>query len=309
MNRRCKPGHAGSNPQTIRTGFTMVEMVAAIAIMGIIAAGIAVFLRMPLQAYQDTERRAAISDTTNTVFTYMKRDLQNALPNSVRLTSDGNVVYLEFLAVRTAGRYRSTPPTPAAAWDANNCPDTNVDGYADENVLEFGVADTCLTSLGALPHLDAVVNSDFVVVYNLGTGFTGGDAYASGAVTGGNKAKITAVATGANGENVIRFQSNTFPLDSPAHRFQIVSGPVTYVCDPDAGTFTRISGYAISAAQPKAPAGTSALLAKGITACTITYDQNVIDQRMGLVSVWLTFSDPNATALNLFQQIQATNVP
>ena len=53
-----------------------------------------------------------------------------------------------------------------------------------------------------------------------------------------------------------------------------------------------------------------ALLAKRITACTITYDQNVINQRVGVVSIRLGFSDAvSATAANLFQQIQVSNVP
>jgi MSHA biogenesis protein MshO len=109
---------------------------------------------------------------------------------------------------------------------------------------------------------------------------------------------------------VISFQSNIFTLESPARRFQIVSGPVTYVCDPTAGTLQRIAGYPITAAQPAPPAGTSALLAQGISGCTITYDQNVINQRGGIVSLWLRFTEAaGGVAANLFQQVQVSNEP
>lgn len=291
-------------------GFTLVELITVIAITGIIAAAVAVFLRLPLQGYQDAQRRAAITDAADTAFTRLKRDLQTALPNSVRVTNAGAVFYLEFLQTRTGGRYRSQPPLPAVATGANTCPDANGDTFADENVLLFGVADTCFTTLGALPDFGTVVpNSDFAVVYNLGPGYTNADAYASGGVTGGNKSLITSIAAGSGGENVIAFQSNTFNLESPGRRFQVISGPVSYVCDPAAGTLRRISAYAIATAQPTPPAGASALLAKNIAACTITYDQNVVNQRSGLVSIWLSFSDPNATAVNLFQQVQIGNVP
>ncbi|MCO5098026.1 MAG: hypothetical protein M9884_11240 [Rhodocyclaceae bacterium] len=109
-----------------------------------------------------------------------------------------------------------------------------------------------------MPDLAAIVTGaagDFLVVYNLGPGFTGANAYASGGVTGGNKSRITAVAAGAGNEDRIDFQSLAFPLASPDRRFHVVAGPVTYICDPVAQTLTRQWGYAIGAAQATPPAG------------------------------------------------------
>jgi MSHA biogenesis protein MshO len=290
-------------------GFTLIEMIAVMAITGIVAAMVAVFLRLPLSTYQDVQRRAAISDTADTAFSAIKRDLQTALPNSVRIASSGPVFYLEFLQTRGGGRYRVGEPSTPVAPGANTCPDTDGSGTANENVLQFGVADTCFTTLGAVPNLAVIAaNADFVVIYNLGPGFTGADAYASGGVTGGNKSLVTSAAAGTGGENVIRFQSHTFTLESPARRFDIVSGAVTYVCDPVAGTLSRISGYTIAAAQPTPPAGTAALLAKGVTGCTMTYTQNVVNQRNGIVSLWIRLADPSGgTTENLFQQVQVSN--
>lgn len=292
-------------------GYTLIEMIAVIAITGVVAAMAAVFLHLPLSTYQDVQRRTSISDTADTAFERIKRDLQSALPNSVRVTSVGSVVYLELLQARTGGRYRAGAPQTPVAPGANTCPDVDLDGTANDNVLAFGVADTCFTTLGGIANLGGIAaNSDFLVVYNLGAGFTNADAYASGAVTGGNKSLVTAAAAGAGGENVIRFQSATFSLESPGHRFHVVSGPVSYVCDPAAGTLRRVSGYAIAAAQPTPPAGTSVVLAKGVTGCTITYDQNVANLRNGLVSMWLRFADPaGGASQNLFQQVQVSNDP
>jgi hypothetical protein len=75
---------------------------------------------------------------------------------------------------------------------------------------------------------------------------------------------------------------------------------------------TRISGYAIAAAQPTPPAGASVRLAQGIGAggCTIIYNQNVINQRIGIVSIQLTFADAtSATNVNQYQEVQVSNVP
>ena len=298
-----------ASERVTQAGFTLVEMITVMAITGIIAAAVAVFLKLPLQSYQDAQRRASITDAADTAFALLKRDLQTALPNSVRVTNAGTLFYLEFLQARTGGRYRADTPSPVGTFGGNDCPDTNGDTFADENVLRFGAADTCFTTLGTIPNLAAITSSDFVVVYNLGPDFTGADAYATGNATGGNKSLITAATAGSGGENVIQFQSNTFDLESPGRRFHVISGAVSYVCDPTARTLRRYSGYAISAAQPTPPAVTSVLLAQSITACTMTYDQNPINQRTGVVSIWLSFADPNATALNLFQQVQVSNVP
>ncbi|MES2563509.1 MAG: prepilin-type N-terminal cleavage/methylation domain-containing protein [Pseudomonadota bacterium] len=292
-------------------GFTLVEMVAVMSITALVAAMAAVFLRAPLQSYQDTERRAAMTDAADTAFVLMKRDLQNALPNSVRIAMAGSVVYLEMLSMRSGGRYRANAALPGLASGPGTCPDVNGNASADENALQFGIADSCFTSLGNVPGLAGIVpGSDFVVVYNLGSGFLNADAYSSGNATGGNKSLITSVATGVGGENVIAFESTSFNLDSPGRRFQVVSGPVTFVCDPTAGTLSRISGYAITAAQLTPPVGATALLAKGVTACTLTYDQNVINQRNGIVSIWLRLTDPGGGAIvSLFQQVQVSNLP
>jgi MSHA biogenesis protein MshO len=305
-----------SNRRLPRRGFTLVELIAVMSITAIVAAMVAVFIRLPMQAYQDIQRRADISDAADTVFSQIKRDLQTALPNSIRVTTAAGITYLEFLPVRTSGRYRADVPVPAVPSSANTCPDTDGNTVANENVFQFGVSDTCMTTIGALPNFGSIVaNSDYLVVYNLGIGFTNANVYESGAATGGNKSLITATAAGVGGENVVRFTAHTFNLDSPGRRFQIVSGPVTYVCDPTPGaptfgTVRRITGYAIAAAQPTPPVGASAQLAQNITACTITYNQNVINQRAGIVAIALTFADSaGGTAVNLFQQVQVSNVP
>jgi MSHA biogenesis protein MshO len=295
-------------------GFTLVEMITVIAIIGVIAAAVAVFIRAPLLAYQDAERRAAVTDTADTAFAMLKRDLQTALPNSVRVTSAGAVFHLEFLQARTGGRYRAADPSPVPATGGNTCADTNGDGLADENVLQFGVPDACFTTLGAVPGLGTIVaGSDFVVVYNLGPNFSGADAYESGPGTGGNKSRIIAAIAGAGGENVITFQPTSFALESPGRRFHVIAGPVAYECDPGGGTLRRFSGYPIATAQPTPPAATPALLARRVTGCTIDYNQNATNaanQRVGVVSIWLRLADAGgAGTVNLFQQVQVSNAP
>lgn len=311
MPRSTNPNFARLRRRSGADGYTLVELVTVMAVTAILAAITAVFLRLPLQIYVDVERRAVVSDAAETAFSLIRRDLQAALPNSIRVSAVGSVYYLEFLHARTGGRYRADAPSVPVPTSANTCPDADGDGFANDNVLRFGVVEACFTSLGAIARFETIVpGADFLVVYNLGAGFAGADAYASGAVSGGNKSLIVGVAEGANSEAVVRFEPVTLTLDAPARRFHIVSGPVTYVCDPIAGTLQRISGYPISAAQPRPPAGTGVLVAQGLTGCTFTYDQNVVNQTHGIVSLWLRFTDPkggDSATHDLLQQVQVSN--
>lgn len=299
---------------TLRSrGFTLIELITAMVLTGILAAAAAVFLRVPIAGYFDLARRAALTDIADLAVRRFSRDVQTALPNSVRVAGvcDGlTPCYLEYLEVRTGGRYREEP-----SGGATLCP-AGAGAYTD--ALQIGSVDTCLRSLGPIPDLLTIATGaaagDFLVIYNLGPGFAGADAYASGGVTGGNKSRILArSAPGAN-EDRIDFQNLAFPLASPDRRFHVVSGPVTYICNPVAQTLTRQWGYAISAGQGTPPAGgSSALLATGVTECSFTYNPNVVAQRNGTVSVRLQLSqaDPAGTTerITLFSQVHVSNVP
>jgi MSHA biogenesis protein MshO len=83
-------------------GFTLVEAVVSIAVVGVLFAIVALFLRSPVQGYLDTTRRAELSDIADVAVRRLVRDLRLALPNSVRVDASGR--YLEFLQVTGGGR-------------------------------------------------------------------------------------------------------------------------------------------------------------------------------------------------------------
>src|SRR5690606_28790817 len=85
------------------SGFTLVEAVIVIAISGIVAAVVAVFIRAPVESYLDLNTRAELTDIADTAVRRMARDVRLALPNSIR--SPGAQCF-EYLATSTGGRYR-----------------------------------------------------------------------------------------------------------------------------------------------------------------------------------------------------------
>ena len=284
-------------------GFTLVEMVIVILITGILGGMVAVFIRVPVQGYLDVTARAVLADTADTAARRLTRDVRQALPNSLRVSTDG--LYLELLLTRTGGRYLSESDPPGLG-----------------NVLAFDPAGShanSFTVVGAMPAdalgtRQAIRAGDQVVVYNLGQAYTPNDAYACSAATGCNRVRVAGVAG-----NVVTLQDPPFaldpaPLPSPSKRFQVVTMPVTYACNLETGTLTRYAGYAIQAAQPvvaeAAPLLGGALLARQVTACRFSYGQLANVQR-GLVNVDLSLGAANSSTgiLRLVQQVQARNTP
>src|SRR5205814_7956125 len=84
QRRGMSMGRASSSWQPQR-GFTLLEAVLVIAMTGIVAAMVAVFIRAPVNAYVDQARRAELSDAADTALRRMAREVQRALPNSVRV--------------------------------------------------------------------------------------------------------------------------------------------------------------------------------------------------------------------------------
>lgn len=294
-----------------RRGFTLVEMIVVIVITGIIAAAVAVFIRAPVQGYVDLVARAELADEADTAVRRMSRDLRLALPNSIRVSaqSNGNN-YLELLLTNTGGRYLT---------------DTD-DTSLGSDILSFtSPSDTSFRVVGDLPTDAArqIRAGNWIVVYNLGPGQTPADAYCTG-TSCNNRAQVAADVVPAS--RTITLLSNPFApapsspanpaggvgaFRSPANRFQVVTTPVTYECNPATGMLTRYSGYAISQAQPTAPiaGATNGLLAGGVTGCAFNY--GLTNESNGLVGISLTMQRPgtNSGTITLFHQVHVDNTP
>ena len=273
-------------PPSAQQGFTLIELVMVIVIMGVIGTTLAVFMRAPVDAYLDSGRRAALTDLADTAVRRIARDVARALPNSLRTPSTQCV---EFIPTRTGGRYRAEP-------------DSGVVGNQAAAVLDFTVSDTSFNMLAnnaSLPAEQRIVANDVVVVYNLGV--PGADTYA-----GDNSSVVAGVTAGT--ESTISIAAKQFPLASGSNRFQVVPGNekiVSFVCS--GGRLLRSSDHAYANSCPTSGA-TVAVLANNVSACNFVYNGSDL-QRNGLVQMTITLTDSSGDSISLYHEVHVSNTP
>jgi MSHA biogenesis protein MshO len=278
-------------------GFTLIEAIVVIVITGILVGIVSIFIRGPVQNYVETAARAELADAADTALRRITREVHRALPNSVRVGAGGTAV--EFFPTSSGGRYLAADDVVTTT----------------EPVLDFNnTANTQFAVVGQMPTPAIVAGTDSIVIFNLGGGMERADAYA-----GRNIAAVASVSG-----NRITMASNPFAvqdsgalaetplLQSPGHRFHVVSTPVMYICDTTAGTLTRYWGYSASAAMTVPPVGASvksARLASNLTACTFSYDASSTNTRTALLSVSISLqrADKADPPMRLLHQVHVDN--
>jgi len=298
------------------TGFTLIEAAIVIAVTGIIAAIVAIFIVSPVKGYVLSTLHAQMTDAADATLRRLQRDVRLALPNSVRVTDSAGTAG-SCIAGATTCFIEFIPTTSGALYRAQG------DGSSGGNILNFtDTSSKTFDLLGIMPTPAPVAgaNGDYVVVYNLGPNFSPANAYllSSGqcatAGQGCNIAQIAQIGSGAS--NTITLSSNPFanqspPLPSPNNRFQIVpnSGPVTYTCSPSAGApVNRYTGYGWAVAQPTSFAVTPAV-ALSNAICVVDYAPAVL-QRDGILFITINIIDAaSGDKVTVFREIHVDNSP
>lgn len=272
-------------------GFTMIEMVMVIVILGVVGGMVAVFMKGPIDAYVAAGHRAALTDVADSTARRMARDISKALPNSILNTSSSCI---EFIPTKTGGRYRA---------------DDTAQG------LDFSRPDGSFNMLGdntLLPANQRIVAGDLIAIYNLG--IAGASAHDNPST---NISQVTTVSAPINAASApetpldisvpgVPASARQFPLASPGNRFHVIPAAenvVAYVCDVLSGRLTRtVRGFA-DAACPS----TGSAMAANISACNFDYAGSDL-QRNALVKLQLTFSR-NGESVSLYHEVHVDNTP
>jgi len=263
-------------------GFSMIELIVVITVLGILAAGTAIYLVRSMQAYTDAVRRDALTALARAATERVVRELRNAVPNSIRiatLSSAGVTTHcLEFMPIRRASAYLDLPLT------------------------------TAISSFLAVPYGNPGPGNLHVVVYPYAT---------SPLYAGGSPGQVADYDTTASdpATGTVRLNpAHQFNFASARKRFFIVTDPVSFCIDDGSNRLNRHATYGIVQPQAVPPAGTPALLAEniylldgGASVTPFRYDPGDLS-RAGVVTLDFRFMQEGEW-VRLRQEVQIRNAP
>ena len=297
-------------------GFTLVELVMVIVIMGVIGGMVSVFMKSPIDAYFASARRAALTDTADTVVRRIARDIQRALPNSLRPLNNSQCI--EFIPTRTGGRYRAA--------------DAGALSFGSPGSSSFNVFGDFTAVSTTVPADQQIKPLDVIVLYNLGIPGTAGlDAY-----SGTNIASVTAVAatpTGTPPETALTVTvpgtvNATFPFLNTTNRFQVVptgENVVAYVCanlgaSGEGSCKNNLCLYRqvlpLTTADPAVSGcptpslvspGKASILASKLGPCNFNYSPD--QQHNALIGMTLQLNDDSGESVSLYHEVHVSNTP
>ncbi|MCP4472196.1 MAG: prepilin-type N-terminal cleavage/methylation domain-containing protein, partial [Gammaproteobacteria bacterium] len=259
-------------------GFSLIELIGVIVLLGLLAAGAGLLILNPIGAYDAQVRRQQLVDQGEMALRQIARDLQRALPNSVRIAPAGAGFALEMVNIVDGARYRDEY---GGAYLAD--PDF---------VLDFTAPDTAFKLLGRLNDPATVSPNHRLVIDNTSTNISAEavDSDQGGIITDANTALVYATLNpGPNQEGHISLSTAfQFPQQSPGQRVFLVDSAISYLCNPATGTIVRYSADGFDNPQEIPPGGAvSDTLVSQVIDCNASYTSGTA-QRGGILTFDIT---------------------
>jgi MSHA biogenesis protein MshO len=281
---------------TRQRGFTLVELIVVMVIVGVIAGVLVLQLRPAMQSYLAIRQRANLTSQADAALRRIIGEVHTAVPNSLRYSLESQQTQcIEFVPTKAGGRYRT-------AQDYTNV--NQPKGAA----LVPGVP---VTTFDTLTEVDAsVTQDDFVVVGNVNRD----DVYAGTNV--GTIATVAGLTPGVARNTITLKAAATFPAGYEGGRFLVVpkaERAVTYTCtmptSGSTGTIVRVTGYTPNAAPWKTcPTGPAILVAK-VSDCSFLYHESEgATQQSGYLQLRLGLTDGDES-VKLTMGAHVENVP
>ena len=277
-------------------GVSLVELVVVMTIIGVLSSIAVTMVTRVASGQQGNRDRLTLAVTADAAIARVADEVQAALPNSVRLISNVDGVWIEWVPVVDAGRYRGATDT------VNVLPGDPLD-LADASDNQFDVIGTAIGNpAGSVPA------GSSLVVQNLGA--PEADVYL------GTSRRAGVVLTNA-GRHVAFTANDALPNSTNTQRFFITSTPVTLACVAATGglfDLVRYSNYGWQSAQPAslthaAWAGATRVLVLGsLGSCSASYSAALAN--MGLMNLRLSLGAAGSPAhMDFLQQLAIDNTP
>ncbi len=263
-----------------QTAFTMIELVIVIVLLGILSVSFAKILSQSVSGYMDAKGRNEHSQTAKWVTEVITRSVREALPQSIRTGTSGNLDCVEYTEIINASSYFNLPANgPVSSF----------------NIVAYDLAFQPGLSAAIMP-----INSSSIYIGN-------------GVVT-----PIASISSSGPQQSLVTLVAPTnFFQRSPQNRLYVLSSPITFCLDNSSGLISRYSNYGFSASLAFPPSsGTSEIIAENFWANGNVFNyQSGSLQRSGLLQINFVIQDRNrypsgtSESVEVFHEVHIRNVP
>jgi MSHA biogenesis protein MshO len=256
-------------------GFTLVEMIFVVVILGIVASIGSSFVVSAVDSYRTAQVRNQLVQRGRLAMEQMSRELRMAIPNSVRVSTSG--LCAEFMPVVAASNYQGTLP------DADN----NRAAVSQVNTGSFAFSAASAEHLLVAPFSPADIYTNASPAARVGLGSLGSPPFTVLPLT----------------------FSHVFLRNSLNRRLFVASDPVRFCLS--GGNLLRYSsyGFSTSALDDGSPGGVGDLMAHSVAANGTAFEISPGSQDRNMaVQMHLIFSS-GTTSLELNHQVLVRNVP
>lgn len=265
-------------------GFTLIEMVTVILILGIIVVGISSFVIFGTRIFVESSAVDQVLSQSRFGIERMTRDIRRAVPNSMRVltATDGSYQCLELLPISASTSYVDAPFFPQPVQNT-------------------------LTAIKSVRSINAAQS---VLIYPL----TASEVYNPQGLTA-KRFLVQSVAESGDLLTITLTQSIRFTEASPIKRLYVAQSPLSYCFINTAGNvdLRLYQQYGYKAVQPSpADMGNGVLMAQNITN-TLTINPAIILTPATLVTNAIVHLQPrfrvNGETFQYQHQVQVMNVP
>jgi len=277
-------------------GFTLIEMVTVIVLLGIIAGILTPFILKAMQAYMASKSRAQLVGKGRLAIERLSREVRQAVPNSLTVLAGGTGI--EFARARAGGRYVERFDNFGSEFSQvprrfrKNANLTNL--YTTYAVNANG------TQLSFFAGDTLVIANTSPAILQAGT--------SSVALAG--IANTTVVADGTTNGQVLSFAGHQFLVESPGKHFSIADQTIEVGLVGNNLRWFTASGLINTNYDGNVDfSATDPVLVDGVTTVTFTYSAG-LPQSTGVLRVDLQLADNTGTeTIRLYHEIHVRNTP